>query len=211
MADLFTLFPKLPVEMRLKIWGCTPVSPRVVEIKSYGSDDQHSLCPPPSVLKACKEARDEVLKQYVKICGKQIVLINPSIDTLFISLPDPKYFNDFVELGLRCLAIDGWWLEDMIESGKIDYLHSLAKLRTVETITNVLCTMADDPHTGDEKLASPETDLELTEKDQVWGRVIDFFRAGKKDITGWNPAVVCAVVKRETESKWAMVNSHLTN
>ena len=144
MADpVFHLFPSLPIELRLKIWSYTLIlSPRVVEITDYGSLSQHSRCPLPSPLKACRESRNEVIKQYDKIdCDEQTLLFNPSIDTLMV-LTTGHYntlFERFVGLQLRYLAISSSWLEDEWGEDNTE-IRSLAKLTIVETITIVVCT-----------------------------------------------------------------------
>ena len=201
MADpVFHLFPLLPSELQLKIWSHTPVGPRIVEIRSFGSSDQHSLCPLPSVLETCRDSREEVMKQYLKIdCGEQTILINPLLDTLIVLSDKYELFEHLVGLQLRHIAINGSMVESAEAYNQTKVLrHSLAKLSTVETITIVLRTWDrewdSEPHTGDERLAAPETELELAEQER-WDSC-QYFSDAKEDIPNWNPAIVCAFLKR---------------
>ena len=81
---IFTLFPKLPPELRCRIWQFALPSPRTVEIRSpeaagtaRESSPQPYLCRPccdetvPSIFWVCKEARAEVCKTYTPLRGSQ--------------------------------------------------------------------------------------------------------------------------------------------
>jgi hypothetical protein len=73
----FHPFPRLPTELRLKIWEMT-VEPRVVELRcehKSGSivpdDSRHirlsSPTPPPATLAACRESRDHLFPIYAQV------------------------------------------------------------------------------------------------------------------------------------------------
>jgi hypothetical protein len=77
MADLspetkgtpkFTLFPKLPAELRVKSWKLASQHERVVQIRTFRvlGKPKHSWSdtPPPSVLGSCRESPHEGLKYY---------------------------------------------------------------------------------------------------------------------------------------------------
>jgi hypothetical protein len=87
----FPLFPKLPIELRLKIWKESH-EPRIIELrlpKNYRSNRYDFVIPKfPAALHVNKEARLESLKDYKmsfkhKQCRRPI-LFNFSIDTLHI-------------------------------------------------------------------------------------------------------------------------------
>lgn len=88
-SAIFHLFPKLPTELRLKIWNI--LIPRAVTFHAGGG-------PPPAVLSVCRESRNETYKQYsteflrplpfqVDIIrgAKSAVFINYDVDTFNIS------------------------------------------------------------------------------------------------------------------------------
>ncbi|PVH84845.1 hypothetical protein DL98DRAFT_528260 [Cadophora sp. DSE1049] len=93
--DKFTLFPKLPLELRLIIWTMVANMPRVLQFYArQGMNGQSScLCKAPSVLQATHESRSVALKFYVKAftnrvrnCSHSIpTYINYSADIVFVS------------------------------------------------------------------------------------------------------------------------------
>ena len=76
--DTFHPFPKLPVELRLKIWGYALPDPRVVEIVWCGEGEIEkwwhwwavtaSRHQPSGLLRANWESRDKFLKHYAPFC-----------------------------------------------------------------------------------------------------------------------------------------------
>ncbi|KAF8860147.1 hypothetical protein BDZ45DRAFT_741754 [Acephala macrosclerotiorum] len=69
--EKFTLFPKLPIELRLKIWDEAMPGPRVIELLVHhgrnGMGDPgiaYTDCKTPSILHASRESRNHVLKKY---------------------------------------------------------------------------------------------------------------------------------------------------
>jgi hypothetical protein len=101
----FTLFPKLPIELRLRIWK-ESYEPRIIELRtvrfwrSHPSKRYDFVIPKfPAILHANKEAQLESLKDYKmsfkhRQCRRPI-LFNFSIDTLHI--------RDYID---NC---DNWW------------------------------------------------------------------------------------------------------
>lgn len=58
----FTCFPKLPLELRFKIWQAMTPGPRIIEVKWDKKKDQYyTACSVPVVLHICKESRREGL------------------------------------------------------------------------------------------------------------------------------------------------------
>jgi hypothetical protein len=99
--NTFHLFPKLPIELRLKIWSEVPEA-RVVEIEWFEQPESKWIAPAESAHRPCgllgvnKEARAEYLKRWSPLCehkepwghaycahGK-ICYFNPDVDTLYI-------------------------------------------------------------------------------------------------------------------------------
>lgn len=95
----FHPFPRLPTELRLKIWGFTTPSPRVLEIVWSGHSKwatvPQSRPEPYHALRANKEAHDNFLKNWHPFCLQKpedgtsdpklpTTYINPSLDTVYI-------------------------------------------------------------------------------------------------------------------------------
>ncbi|KAH7416762.1 hypothetical protein BKA64DRAFT_701545 [Cadophora sp. MPI-SDFR-AT-0126] len=105
----FTLFPKLPAEMRFKIWFHSLPGPRVVEVDYLCTSEwvcrRESQSKPSGMLRASKESRAEFLKYYSafleivipvpldpedlqdehRLAPGSITYIDPLLDTLYIS------------------------------------------------------------------------------------------------------------------------------
>jgi hypothetical protein len=80
ILDQFTLFPKLPIELRIKIWKMACLVPRVIDLRwcdvdeysgrIFSSSETHypgeirSHCSPPSLLYVSSEARCSALQHY---------------------------------------------------------------------------------------------------------------------------------------------------
>ncbi|KAF5875780.1 uncharacterized protein Bfra_011542 [Botrytis fragariae] len=111
----FTLFSKLPVEMRDKIWRLT-LEPRIVEIRP--KKDQHgrfySTAPLPTALTVCKDSEQAVLSLYPKLLDGDLdaggIQFNAKIDTLYLDWKLQEHLTTFL------LSID------FQEAEKIQYL-----------------------------------------------------------------------------------------
>ncbi|KAI9646418.1 hypothetical protein NHQ30_004410 [Ciborinia camelliae] len=85
----FTLFPKLPTEIREAIWRMTLV-PRLVEVWPKGGelDGFYSTTRLPSAMTACRDSRAAVLHLYPQCFGGAVIVarirINFDLDTLFL-------------------------------------------------------------------------------------------------------------------------------
>jgi hypothetical protein len=85
--DEFTLFPKLPLEMRRKIWQAALSDPQVIEFDPSGWHKSTWRQPNPTILCVSKESRTEALR-IIRLAfhvGPRAVYINPAIDTLLVS------------------------------------------------------------------------------------------------------------------------------
>lgn len=91
----FTLFPRLPSELRLKIWGYILHQPRLIKVitnRKHWRDPYASagwtapFTPTPVALHVCSESRSEALKTYELTFGSPFasprVYIDYSIDTI---------------------------------------------------------------------------------------------------------------------------------
>jgi hypothetical protein len=101
-ATTFTLFPKLPSELRLKIWRLAAPGPRTVPVEYRMKYDTfegkrvstfsgwRSSDPVPVILHICHEARDEALKSYQPAFGSYFqqpkIYINFDIDTVLFGM-----------------------------------------------------------------------------------------------------------------------------
>ncbi|KAE9381206.1 hypothetical protein N431DRAFT_424799 [Stipitochalara longipes BDJ] len=119
----FTLFPDLPVEIRLKIWSFIAPSPRTVSIKykglSFNSIGKGFLAaagwrspdPVPIILHICQESRTEALKSYQLAFG--------------LYLQRGHIYFDFSKDTLRFGNSQGdayMTVPEMLQSGPIDYM-----------------------------------------------------------------------------------------
>ncbi|KUJ23803.1 uncharacterized protein LY89DRAFT_776044 [Mollisia scopiformis] len=117
--DRFTLFPKLPPELRLKIWKEAMPDSRVVplwpkndlrtdlsELAKGGESQVPKMlvhCPPPVILQVCRESRIEALKTFSWRPDTTSFIsyhrADPAKDILyFVVAPDFREFGDFVHL-----------------------------------------------------------------------------------------------------------------
>ena len=154
--DKFTLFPKLPAEMRCKIWFHSLPAPRVVEIdlvfQGKWACRSESQGDPSGLLRANKESRAEFLKHYspfleivipVDLEGEDLYIglspyhlangsvsyIDTKIDSLYISA------NHYTEY----LSITRESMNDLVS---MDSLHSLETL--ICEYCEVKDTLVDD-------------------------------------------------------------------
>jgi hypothetical protein len=103
----FTLFPYLPLELRLKVWVYM-VTPRIVTLHSQGKYDELHLIkntqamwwtspnPVPTILHICHESREEALKSYQRLFKpndhQAAIYFDFSRDTLRIGITRSEYY-----------------------------------------------------------------------------------------------------------------------
>ncbi|KAF8860141.1 hypothetical protein BDZ45DRAFT_801147 [Acephala macrosclerotiorum] len=70
--DYFTLFPTLPIELRLQIFDAITAAaePRVIEVVWNEAQGFHASTPTPVLLHVCAESRSHVLSKYSKVVVK---------------------------------------------------------------------------------------------------------------------------------------------
>ncbi|KAE9365987.1 hypothetical protein N431DRAFT_430167 [Stipitochalara longipes BDJ] len=116
----FHRFPKLPIELRLRIWNLT-MEPRVIKAKWDNEFTARSVCqfyfltagPSPKALHACKESREEAKRKYCFVKShlpfrdrvihhhrpweQKAIWINFDIDTLyFVNFPTTEDFLSYM-------------------------------------------------------------------------------------------------------------------
>jgi hypothetical protein len=113
---LFTIFSKLPIELRTKIWKLT-LQPRIIEIQFTNKKAVYTKSKLPTTLYVSKESRAAVEKFYPFCFGsvwhKYQTRFNFDLDTIFLN---SNYYNDFCHFftlagfselhEIRYLAID---------------------------------------------------------------------------------------------------------
>jgi len=117
---VFTCLPKLPAELRPRVWKYTCcvtrnvdiwVNPIYINIHEDGGSRSRpyqfvSKCPPPAVLHVCKESRTEGLKHYtldfsstIEITAFNLALFTvssaPRIYFNWNRLLNPEYFDEY--------------------------------------------------------------------------------------------------------------------
>jgi hypothetical protein len=110
----FTVFPKLPVELRFKIWKLALPGTRVVAINfDYESETITSSARIPAALHTCRESRLEALKVYKLTFG-------------YLMDPGKVYFNPFSDILLyTCMCDENTEFDDPTLIMKINGLESV--------------------------------------------------------------------------------------
>jgi hypothetical protein len=115
----FTLFPKLPTEIRSIIWKLT-IEPRVVEMKFDDEKGFYSTIDYPVALEVCRDSRQAVIPSYSLCFGSSFyrahTRFNFSLDTVYLDSSFLDYSRLFL-VGLRDeevskiqhFAIDEMW------------------------------------------------------------------------------------------------------
>jgi len=108
-----TIFSKLPIELRIKIWKLT-LRPRIIEIEFTDKKAVYTKAKIPTALHVSKESRAAVEKLYPSCFGsvwhKSQTRFNFDLDTIFLN---SDYYNDFCHF---------FTLAGPIELHKIRYL-----------------------------------------------------------------------------------------
>ncbi|KAI1844092.1 hypothetical protein JX266_009765 [Neoarthrinium moseri] len=112
---VFDDFSKLPIELRLKIWGYNLPGPRILPVHAHAcsfrafrdANDSvltrvfSSPAKVPSNLHVCRESRAETLRTYRLLFGGHGhvggIFLDPSIDIIYFEARSDTTFSDFVE------------------------------------------------------------------------------------------------------------------
>lgn len=139
----FSLFPKLPIELRLAIWRLS-LEPRVVELRYSGAvfeqgceySESYNI---PTALITCKESRSAVIASYPLCFGStfhpEATRFNFEIDTLYLNYSLKNHIDHFFDLlkdrelkGIKFLAID-WLLCETHRWSQDRYRYLLGNMR----------------------------------------------------------------------------------
>ena len=93
----FTIFEKLPLELRIKIWKFTLPGPRVVSLRfNRGAKQYTSSTTPPILLRTCPESRAVALETYT------ILILAPKYpSSVFVDFALDTVFFDSLECSPR--------------------------------------------------------------------------------------------------------------
>lgn len=138
----FTLFPKLPLELRRKVWLAALFTPQVVSlhhVRRYNrSDARNELKFVPSaprcrINQVCREARDEAMRVQFRLCpylgGQPNFFFNYEADTIWLSNralsedeaeSDTFGLDEYLDFGKKHvrLAIDEHFWHRIFQSGR---------------------------------------------------------------------------------------------
>jgi hypothetical protein len=179
----FSLFPQLPIELRLKIWRETLPGPRIVELPSVNIHQRSGWSPVlagPIALQINRESREQTLSFY-KLCFSSLnhtspgTYINFTVDTVFMARNTfgMGAINDFLapmlaQFGdkIQDLALDShiWSRENVLEA-----LFVLPKLKWLGITCQHVQTYPDTR-------ASEIELIELAEESQVMDKIAEFMR-----------------------------------
>ncbi|KAE9380141.1 hypothetical protein N431DRAFT_432430 [Stipitochalara longipes BDJ] len=186
--NTFTLFPKLPQELRLKVWQST-VEPRIVRIKWSQQLSQCTTLDNPIILRISHESREEGLKTYrpafATISASQpVIYANFSLDTVDFDWETAygqlSYFTHG-ELktalkAVKSLTIHKLEFEHQLEEPWISLLAEFSELDTL-----IVSGCAEDPERP--LISKPEVmeeDIKTT-----------IFMAGENENSDSMPMLVC--------------------
>src|SRR5690348_5276021 len=126
---MFTLFSKLPTELRLKVWEFA-IIPRVVEVVvpvrqtnpiHYHFRNSKGLPKPEPVgiLRACRESRAIAKKRYTFQIGIHHQYLMPlNLEQDVVLIPDLRTFNDYLNLA--------FWKRSPKRNGPISNISTIA-------------------------------------------------------------------------------------
>ncbi|KAL2074752.1 hypothetical protein VTL71DRAFT_8531 [Oculimacula yallundae] len=171
---MFTLFPKLPIELRFKIWREAQPEPRVIDLifpeNKLGVGFSNAT--QPVLLSVCQESRSETLKIYkpvsesMKSCSSYIgcpIYIDP-LDEVLLIADDSHYtfyhpemiisletiiswLNTDVLKFLSFLGIGLWMMETYIDIRPTEpALLSLSKFLALDYVVAVVCPVSIQRH-----------------------------------------------------------------
>ncbi|KAL5325638.1 hypothetical protein ACEPPN_006766 [Leptodophora sp. 'Broadleaf-Isolate-01'] len=123
---MFTVFPNLPSELRLKIWqqACFP---RIVTLTYTSSTSSfNSKTPPPTLLSVNQESRHESLRIYTLSFGTSSqparTYFNSYLDTLYMPRHQEMGYDETIR-DFRQLVLDPTGLLDQVRCVAIDHVN----------------------------------------------------------------------------------------
>ncbi|KAH6724299.1 hypothetical protein BKA61DRAFT_588202 [Leptodontidium sp. MPI-SDFR-AT-0119] len=165
-CQTFTLFPKLPSELRLEVWKFALPGSRVVEVLYNASNGRscYSSCPPPIHLSVSYEARQVALERYklsfATLMSPPIIYFDMEIDQIYIGAGNfliagepahapTVFFNDLLKdrSSIKHLIIDEMFSEYFTNKEDDPYITERYGLPNLESLTLVADTDTGDVDT----------------------------------------------------------------
>lgn len=179
----FTLFPRLPMEIRELIWHMTLPGPRLVEIqyKHSSSSEGNTLLsgafprrPPPVSLRVCQESRNKALRVYTLCIPTKIGVpkcyFSPPLDTLLLPCgwlhrPDPCMLTQDVLGKIENICFS--YPELDLAHTVLKIWHLYERFPGLKTISAALDHRTDENRVGEPSLEVPDPDNKALEVCQV--------------------------------------------
>jgi hypothetical protein len=144
----FSLFPKLPREIRDMIWRHT-LEPRTVELQYSLNHGFYTRTLLPITLRACPDSRNAIIKSYPLSFGSQLhspdIVFNFSIDTLYFdTCIQPRVTQFLVSLSktemesVRYIAVDEVIDEDFKGTEYVSEDNAMETLRVASRVMTAL-------------------------------------------------------------------------
>jgi hypothetical protein len=209
MADkMFTLFPKLPIELRLLIWEMALPGPRVLKTSlpwDLDAEIRWNLTPSeksPAILFSCHESRTVALNHYQPLSyerlpfGANFQYFDPSIDILFhacyLSIFDSLDTRDVLSLIAACIP----GLQRLAIAETIFYHHNAIdghRMAAFGCLEELILVRGEDVDEDIRDVSFIDTLKRNSEQDQIGfgltARVAGLrktFAELEKSNTGWN-------------------------
>jgi hypothetical protein len=208
-ATGFTLFPQLPLELRLKIWQTMLPGPRTVNIQykmKYDEFDGKKVSsftgwtspdPVPVALHVCRESREESLKRY-----------QTSFGSYFHA---SKIYFDFSKDTLRFGADDGSskniYLLDIFLGGGYHGANDVEKVRSMVVSINDNLYARRYFIWNEIRLFTSLEELKIVvwEEDFTTGEIMRFYRSSLRNVAVAHPewsVPHISVISAETGTTW---------
>ncbi|KAK4192402.1 hypothetical protein QBC35DRAFT_222007 [Podospora australis] len=182
----FSLFPYLPTELRLHIWRLS-LSPRVVTLtyRPAPLEQCFSPTPPPAILSACQESRDEALRFYRRTFGTKAhpegrIYFHPALDVLYVPRTGMMGYSDAArDFGTVVLSSGA----DLIRKVAVDYVNP--EIRRPWEVYSKFCLIRGFPNLKEAYLVIASSDSQPPQQGGAAGDVelIDP-RGNKEEIMG---------------------------
>jgi len=159
---MFTIFPNLPSELRVKIWhhACFPRTMTLTY--SSANDAFHCTSPPPVLLSTTHESREEALRIYTMSFGTKTqparTYFNPYKDTVYLPRHGDMGYDETLR-DFRDLVDDPKRLLDEVRSVAIDHVNvdikrpwesynKAALVRGFKNLTKVIVVLNSESEDG---------------------------------------------------------------
>jgi hypothetical protein len=157
----FSLFPRLPLEIRRMIWDAAASAPRVIPIKFVGDHDIYdydsvsiiAIGPQHPLLQVSIEARTEALKVQRPLSRKgPTIWANSSVDTIWIPYLDDTFeildlYADYTKPvpKIASVALHHQYWQDREEPGEEGFFYMINDISKLGTRELILVIGDDEP------------------------------------------------------------------